>query len=119
MPIMNDADLARWYRTPGDPDVFEDIAEWFQRETGHLRPGKDPAPGSGHTYECCHDAWAEWSEQKHGEAVRGLLAQRNRYLEALVPIAAEGCRNEDVGDDAPPPGCVCPACRASHALNPE
>lgn len=91
MPNMTTPELARWYRDSGNLEVWEDIASWFQDETGHLRPGKDkpmgwhmPAMGDP---DCCMEAWIKWSEQKRGEAVRGLLAQRDRYRSTLVSIA--------------------------------
>ena len=42
-----------------------------------------PMPG-------CLDAWLEWSEQKRSEAVRGLLAQCDRYRAALDELARIG-----------------------------
>jgi hypothetical protein len=101
MADMNDAELARWYRLSGNWEVWEDIASWFQHDTGHLRPGKDkPAgwhmPDIGEP-DCCMDAWIKWSDQKRGEAVRGMISQRDRYREALEEIRDQ---SQDRADEA-------------------
>lgn len=74
----------RWFRNPGDLAVWEDIASWFHKETGHLRPGKDKPAGFHDMPEgesdCCTDAWLEWTSKQRDRAVRGLLQQ----LEAAV-----------------------------------
>lgn len=89
---MTPTELARWYRNPGDLETWEDIASWFHRETGHLRPGKDKPIGFHQTEDvepdCCMDAWLIWSEDKRDEAVRGLLA-RVTGLEVALKQAIE------------------------------
>ena len=79
MKPMTKAELDRWYRDPGDLYVWEDIAAWFHKETGHLRPGKDKPIGF-HTTEmgesdCCMDAWVFWRADKQDAAVAGLRAR--------------------------------------------
>ena len=92
MHSMSHEELARWFRDPGDLDVWEDIASWFHAETGHLRPGKDKPIGFHQTDEgesdCCNDSWIRWSADKRDEAVRGLLA-RVSMLEAIFKEAAQ------------------------------
>ena len=93
---MNSQEVDRWFRNPGDLEVWEDIAAWFHQETGHLRPGKDKAPGFHQCVEgepdCCHEAWLTWTEAKRLDAQRSLKAQRDRYrlglVDALIAIQA-------------------------------
>lgn len=90
---MNTKDLERWFRSPSDLEVWEDIATWFHQETGHLRPGKDKPTGFHQTDEgepdCCHDAWILWVDAKRIDAQRSLLDDRRRHLEAFDRIRIE------------------------------
>lgn len=90
---MNTKELDRWFRNPSDPEVWEDIASWFHRETGHLRPGKDKPfgfhPEDEDGRDCCHDAWLRWTEEKRLDAQRSLLAERTRHIEAFNRIRLE------------------------------
>lgn len=83
----------RWFRDPGDLAVWEDIASWFHRDTGHLRPGKDKPIGFHECPEdepdCCMDAWLLWSQDMRDKAVRGLFAERNALRTANQEQAAE------------------------------
>lgn len=112
MRQMTTEELNRWFRDPHDLAVWEDIASWFHRETGHLRPGKDKPTGfhvNQHGEpDCCADAFLLWSEGKRQEAVRGLLAERTRYREALEWIASP---MPEV------PVCDANAARKLHAFN--
>jgi hypothetical protein len=91
---MNTQEIDRWFRNPGDLEVWEDIASWFQKETGHLRPGKDKAPGWHQCAEgevdCCQEAWLTWTEAKRLDAQRSLKAERDRCLKALMMIHQMG-----------------------------
>lgn len=86
--LMTAEELDRWFRDPGELVVWEDIAEWFCRETGHLRPGKDKAPGFHQTEEgesdCCRDAWLKWTQEKRDKAMRSLLAERDALWAELA-----------------------------------
>ena len=121
MNPMTPEELSRWFRDPGALDVWEDIAAWFHKETGHLRPGKDKPPGFHDTAwgesDCCMDAWVVWRSEKQDAAVAGLRArneelemwisrdglsvlieERDRYREALELIV-----NPGPGEDTPDP----------------
>ena len=102
---MNAQEIDRWYRNPGDLGVWEDIASWFHKETGHLRPGKDKAPGFHQCAEdepdCCQEAWLIWAEAKRHDAQRSLKAERDRYREALDSISLG---HDDI--------CCCVSCNA-------
>ena len=51
----------RWMGDPGDPlGTFEDIAEWFYRDTGYLRPGKSEPLECGDRTEEREAAWKGW-----------------------------------------------------------
>lgn len=64
-PLVEAATLAlRWLSDPLDSvKRFEDIAEWFYRETGYLRPGKDDARGL-HTDEERRERFERWCQCK-------------------------------------------------------
>lgn len=52
----------RWMGDAEDPlGTFEDIGEWFYRETGYLRPGKSEPLECGARSEERDRAWKEWA----------------------------------------------------------
>jgi hypothetical protein len=58
---------ARWMYNPDDiPGQFEDIADWFHRETGMLRPGCDVPiyMGSPHTEDERRNRFVLWCAGK-------------------------------------------------------
>lgn len=58
-------DLAlRWMGPPGEDDTtaFERIADWFRRDTGYLRPGKDSPAALSHDQEERRKAWDIWCD---------------------------------------------------------
>lgn len=63
---------ARWLGTGEANDTFEDIAEWFRRETGFLRPGKDSPMALGGREGERRTEWFEWAERK-GAEVRAVI----------------------------------------------
>jgi hypothetical protein len=53
--------------------AFEIKAATFLIMTGHMAPGKDPAPASySAPFEERYDAWDKWTET-YGECVRAVL----------------------------------------------
>lgn len=110
MTPMTREELSRWYRDPGDLGVWEDIASWFHKETGHLRPGKDKPPGFHDTAwgesDCCMDAWVVWRSEKQDAAVAGLRARVAeleadlRWVLAYVDAIVEGKPADSHDDDA-------------------
>ena len=84
---MNSGELDRWFRNPSDLEVWEDIAAWFHKETGHLRPGKAKPAFFHQTPEgepdCCEEAWREWTEAKRADAMRSLIEERKRIMVGL------------------------------------
>lgn len=55
----------RWMGDPSDPlGTFEDIGDWFYRETGFLRPGKSEPLECGGRDEEREAAWQEWAKRK-------------------------------------------------------
>lgn len=53
----------RWMGDPTDPlKTFEDIADWFYRDTGYLRPGKSEPLECGDRTEEREAAWKEWTK---------------------------------------------------------
>ena len=104
MKPMTPEELSRWFRDPGALDVWEDIAAWFHKETGHLRPGKDKPPGFHDTAwgesDCCMDAWVVWRSEKQDAAVAGLRV-RMRELEVWQKTVANGLGylNQPEGQD--------------------
>lgn len=66
----------RWLGDPDDPTgTFEDIGDWYYRETGRLRPGKSEPLECGHTdpeeRERHFRAWAD----KKGREIRDALRE--------------------------------------------
>ncbi len=60
----------RWMGDPDDPlGTFEDIGDWFYRDTGYLRPGKSEPLECGGRDEERQAAWAKWTK-KTGAHVR-------------------------------------------------
>lgn len=60
---------------------YEIKAEAFRIMTGHMAPGKDPAPGSyPHSIEVRGLRFEEWSA-KYGEIVRAMLIATERVME--------------------------------------
>lgn len=54
----------RWMRDDDHPlEQFEDIAEWFTKDTGFIRPGKDDVL-EFHSYELRHLAFNQWCASK-------------------------------------------------------
>ena len=84
---MNSQELDRWFPNPSDLEVWEDIAAWFHEETGHLRPGKDKPAFFHQTPEgepdCCEAAWLKWAEAKRADAIRSLLDEQKKMLQAF------------------------------------
>lgn len=55
----------RWMGDPSDPlGTFEDIGDWFYRDTGLLRPGKSEPLECGDRSEERAAAWKEWTTKK-------------------------------------------------------
>lgn len=63
-PVSDDdrAFVRRWLGTGEPSEDFEPIGDWFRRETGMLRPGKDDA--GMHSRDERERAWSEWCEAK-------------------------------------------------------
>jgi hypothetical protein len=54
----------RWMGDPRDPlGTFEDIGEWFYRDTGFLRPGKSEPLECGGRDEERAEAWKDWAHR--------------------------------------------------------
>lgn len=54
----------RWMGDPADAmGTFEDIGEWFYRDTGFLRPGKSEPLECGGRDEERQAAWNEWTKR--------------------------------------------------------
>lgn len=54
----------RWMGDANDPlTTFEDIADWFYRDTGFLRPGKSEPLECGDRSEEREAAWKVWAKQ--------------------------------------------------------
>ena len=54
----------RWMGDPSDPlGTFEDIGDWFYRDTGYLRPGKSEPLECGGRDEERYAAWDAWAKQ--------------------------------------------------------
>lgn len=52
----------RWMGDPANPlGTFEDIADWFYRDTGYLRPGKSEPLECGNRSEERDAAWKAWA----------------------------------------------------------
>lgn len=88
--LLADLKLAlRWQYDPDDPlGTFEDIADWFRRETGYMRPGKsEPMECSyGEDREREREkAWNDWRMEKN-RWVRGVL---QRVIEASDPASKD------------------------------
>lgn len=66
---------ARWLGDHRDPTgTFEDIGDWFYRETGFLRPGKSDPLECGDRDEERRRAWDEWVTGKRDLIVDALAA---------------------------------------------
>ena len=62
---------------------FDTVADWFYRDTGIMRPGKDSPPGcAGHSYEERRDAWEAWLKERKAELARN--------AESAIRAAREG-----------------------------
>lgn len=55
--------VQRWLGTGYANEDFEEIADWFHRDTGYLRPGKDSASPID-DYEERKEAWEKWRKEK-------------------------------------------------------
>ena len=72
----------RWlYDSQHTLEQFEDIAEWFYKETGFLRPGKDDARAI-HTNEQRANKFQEWC------GTTGILVREG--LKVAIDAAGEG-----------------------------
>lgn len=56
--------LFRWIGTEDPNETFEDIGEWFRKETGSLRPGKD---SRGESDDQRRLKWDIWRSAKFAE----------------------------------------------------
>lgn len=76
--------VALWIAPPS-PEQWEAMAEWFYRETGVLRPGKDqPASGNGHSDAERELAWSVWCGETKVRIWKELDAALSRLAEAGV-----------------------------------
>lgn len=75
-------DASRWLGDPNDPNAtFEDIATWFQSETGFMRPGKSLPIEMGDQDRERKSAWDAWAEKKN-------VTVRENLRRALLPAGA-------------------------------
>ena len=97
LKAMNSQELDRWFARmldqKSEEETWYDIAEWFQQETGHLRPSElssKPAgfhPTKEGDVDCCMDAWLGWSAAKRIAALTGLLEERKLHQKLLAEAA--------------------------------
>ena len=88
---MNPVDMKRWAWNPdrNANETFEDIGEWFQTETGFLRPGKSYPMGYAPDEQERRDTWERWREKKAREFIAGLemllsvIDSKNNYIDKL------------------------------------
>lgn len=72
--LLDAARLAqRWISTEGNAG-WEDIADWFYRDTGHLRPGKSMPDECSFDEHDRDEAWSKWCKDKKAEVREQLAA---------------------------------------------
>jgi hypothetical protein len=65
----------RWMGDASDPlGTFEDIGEWFYRDTGYLRPGKSEPLECGGRDEEREAAWKAWTAKTRNHVRATCLA---------------------------------------------
>lgn len=70
---------AAWMGTGRYNEDFEVIGEWFQKETGFLRPGKDCRI---HSYEKRTEMWKEWQPRATQRMAIWLADQQDKLNSA-------------------------------------
>jgi hypothetical protein len=67
------SDLLQFWERPGENSIetFERVAEWFYRETGYLRPGKDCVL---HDSEFREQVWKKWRAEKLSAARAAIVS---------------------------------------------
>ena len=56
-------------------EEWEDLAEQFRKETGHLRPGKNVSAAYGETDEMRDEKYAAWDRWIAGKRAKAQSAQ--------------------------------------------
>jgi hypothetical protein len=64
----------RWITDPskGANEIFEDIGDWFNKDTGYMRPGKSYSMYEGPPPEDLQEIWEKWCKDKKKEIYEAL-----------------------------------------------
>lgn len=86
---MTLSEMLRWCHDPdcSPNEQFEDINDWFYRETGNLRPGKSDIRGIPEKTRL--QSWDKWLLEKQRAYRAGLLAIAAVEREAQQPVVAQ------------------------------